>query len=141
MRVLFCIPAIFTLLMSSSASGTDTYSVLKGYIGRTIADFLLENPKFRAADMIPLKDSRVFILLSEPVQITTTLPPYTPPSRYYNNKDVGQGFENLSRALGTVPGATQTRTLQCRLEVKATHIGGNGADSWKIKEITYRGDC
>jgi len=56
---------------------------------------------------------RIFLYESDPIIVTTTLPPYVPASRTYNDPSFGARANNFAGAVGTVPGLSRSTVQVC----------------------------
>lgn len=117
--------------------------VAAGHQGKTVQHFLDKNPHFSTVDAIGAgSKQRTFILETQPVAVTTTIPPYVPPQRQYNNPSLGRAFNGLNAAVGSVPGVSRSEIHQCRATIDAEHTGpGRTPADWTIRAISFAGRC
>lgn len=127
----------------SGTTGSYGYPSMAHWKGQSVQAFMNANAALRPVNSMDTgANSRSFMLASDPVVVTTTLPAYTPPDRAYNNAALGAGFNNLNRAVGSTPEVSRSSVQQCRARIDATNSGkGRGPSAWIIDEVTLSGNC
>lgn len=115
-------------------------SVMASLPGQTVGEFLRRNPQLRAVGGYDLGNERMFIYETDPVMMTSTLPPYAPAPRRFNDPAMSEAYGNLNAAVNTVPSVSRSTVLVCRIAVTAKQIASvNSPDSWQITDAVARG--
>jgi len=136
----FALPGCQTAEQAQARYAAHLETAAAAFTGRTVGDFMRANPQFNAVGNRDMGATRVFVLETDPVIVTTTLPPHAPAPRRYNNPAMGGAFNNLNAAMNTVPAVSRSAVLVCRVTIEAKPVAGaNTPDSWQIVNMIVRG--
>lgn len=115
---------------------------LASYVGSTLDVFERAAVGLHPVSARDTPEGRIFLYESDPVIVTTTLPPYVPPPRTYNDPGFGAAANGLTAALGTVPGVSRSTIQKCRVYLLAKKVGEAASPaSWRIEHAELQGAC
>lgn len=115
---------------------------LASYVGSTLDVFERAAIGLHPVSARDTPEGRIFLYESDPVIVTTTLPPYVPPPRTYSDPNFGVAANGLTAALGTVPGVSRSRIQKCRVYLLAKRIDdAPRSASWRIEQAELQGAC
>ncbi|MGA0563649.1 hypothetical protein ACO2RV_14490 [Ancylobacter sp. VNQ12] len=115
---------------------------MASYVGSTLDVFERDATGVRPVSSRDTAEGRIFLYEGDPVIVTTSLPPYVPATRRYNDPNLGAAANNLTAAVGTVPGMSRSTIQVCRVYILATRVGETPEpSSWLIKRVELEGAC